>query len=233
MTLTFPDPCLYKSVFSCGNYEKDPGVRESGEEGSLPDSLSGRAKRQGEAETMGIWFDTADYYGRRPGMKHLAENLRQMEQAGKQKTERKTGNRKRKSRKAKSRRRSVSGTSGSSRQDRLTLERHGEDDRAIHMISIIGEIEGHDNLSSSSKTTKYEHILPQLAAIEDSSRIEGLLILPQYHGRRCGGGTCHCGDDRLSEQAHRIPGSGRRSIPSVCRSLSVRIIPSLFRREPW
>ncbi|HJC56627.1 MAG TPA: ATP-dependent Clp protease proteolytic subunit [Candidatus Eisenbergiella intestinipullorum] len=45
------------------------------------------------------------------------------------------------------------------------------------MISIIGEIEGHDNLSSSSKTTKYEHILPQLAAIEDSSRIEGLLIL--------------------------------------------------------
>ena len=59
----------------------------------------------------------------------------------------------------------------------LTLERHGEEDKAIHMISIIGEIEGHDNLSSSSKTTKYEHILPQLAAIEDSSKIEGLLIL--------------------------------------------------------
>lgn len=59
----------------------------------------------------------------------------------------------------------------------LTLERHGEEEKAIHMISIIGEIEGHDNLSSSSKTTKYEHILPQLAAIEDSSRIEGLLIL--------------------------------------------------------
>ncbi len=53
----------------------------------------------------------------------------------------------------------------------LTLE------QAIHMISIIGEIEGHDNLSNSAKTTKYEHILPQLAAIEDSSRIEGLLIL--------------------------------------------------------
>lgn len=50
----------------------------------------------------------------------------------------------------------------------LTLERHGENDKAIHMITIIGEIEGHDNLGSSSKTTKYEHILPQLAAIEDS-----------------------------------------------------------------
>ena len=45
----------------------------------------------------------------------------------------------------------------------LTLERHGENDKAIHMITIIGEIEGHDNLGSSSKTTKYEHILPQLA----------------------------------------------------------------------
>lgn len=59
----------------------------------------------------------------------------------------------------------------------LTLEHHGEEERAIHMISIIGEIEGHDNLSNSAKTTKYEHILPQLAAIEDSSKIEGLLIL--------------------------------------------------------
>ena len=45
------------------------------------------------------------------------------------------------------------------------------------MLTIIGEIEGHDNLSSSSKTTKYEHILPQLAAIEDSDRIDGLLVL--------------------------------------------------------
>jgi ATP-dependent protease ClpP protease subunit len=47
----------------------------------------------------------------------------------------------------------------------------------IHMISIIGEIEGHENLSGSSKTTKYEHILPQLAAIEDSQEIDGLLVL--------------------------------------------------------
>ncbi|MBR2948294.1 MAG: ATP-dependent Clp protease proteolytic subunit [Lachnospiraceae bacterium] len=52
-----------------------------------------------------------------------------------------------------------------------------EDGSRIQLISIIGEIEGHDNLSSSAKTTKYEHILPQLAAIEDSSRIEGLLVL--------------------------------------------------------
>ncbi len=47
----------------------------------------------------------------------------------------------------------------------------------IHLISIIGEVEGHDNLGSGAKTTKYEHILPQLAAIEDSREIEGLLVL--------------------------------------------------------
>lgn len=47
----------------------------------------------------------------------------------------------------------------------------------IHLITIIGEVEGHDNLGSNAKTTKYEHILPQLAAIEDSHEIGGLLVL--------------------------------------------------------
>ena len=47
----------------------------------------------------------------------------------------------------------------------------------IHLLNIIGEIEGHENLGSSSKTSKYEHILPQLAAIEDSEEIGGVLVL--------------------------------------------------------
>lgn len=47
----------------------------------------------------------------------------------------------------------------------------------IHLLSIIGEIEGHENLAGNSKTTKYEHILPQLAAIEDSAQIQGVLVL--------------------------------------------------------
>ena len=58
----------------------------------------------------------------------------------------------------------------------LTLDENKER-QPIHLLSIIGEIEGHDNLGSSSKTTKYEHILPQLAAIEDSKDIQGVLIL--------------------------------------------------------
>lgn len=49
--------------------------------------------------------------------------------------------------------------------------------KRIHLLSIIGEIEGHESLPAASKTTKYEHILPQLAAIEDSREIEGVLIL--------------------------------------------------------
>lgn len=47
----------------------------------------------------------------------------------------------------------------------------------IHLISIIGEVEGHECLPQNTKSTKYEHILPQLAAIEDSADIDGLLIL--------------------------------------------------------
>ncbi|MCD7725009.1 MAG: ATP-dependent Clp protease proteolytic subunit [Clostridiales bacterium] len=58
----------------------------------------------------------------------------------------------------------------------ITLDENKEHHK-IHLVTIIGEIEGHDNLGSSSKTTKYEHILPQLAAIEDSQDIDGVLIL--------------------------------------------------------
>lgn len=47
----------------------------------------------------------------------------------------------------------------------------------IHLLSVIGEIEGHECLPGNSKTTKYEHVLPKLAAIEDSAEIDGLLIL--------------------------------------------------------
>jgi ATP-dependent protease ClpP protease subunit len=47
----------------------------------------------------------------------------------------------------------------------------------IHVMTIIGEIEGHDNLSANNKSTKYEHLLPKLAMIEESDEIEGVLLL--------------------------------------------------------
>lgn len=47
----------------------------------------------------------------------------------------------------------------------------------IKLITIIGEIEGHDAVSGNTKATKYEHLLPMLTEIEDSSEIDGLLVL--------------------------------------------------------
>jgi ATP-dependent protease ClpP protease subunit len=47
----------------------------------------------------------------------------------------------------------------------------------IYTLTIIGQIEGHQVLPETAKTTKYEHILPLLAGIEESDEIDGLLIL--------------------------------------------------------
>ena len=47
----------------------------------------------------------------------------------------------------------------------------------IHCLTIVGQIEGHQTLPEDAKATKYEHILPLLAAIEESPEIRGLLIL--------------------------------------------------------
>lgn len=47
----------------------------------------------------------------------------------------------------------------------------------IQLITIIGEIEGHEAVSGNTKATKYEHLLPKLAEVEDSDEIDGVLIL--------------------------------------------------------
>lgn len=50
-------------------------------------------------------------------------------------------------------------------------------DSNIHVLSIIGQVEGHVQLPPQNKTTKYEHLLPQLIAIEQNPKIEGLVVL--------------------------------------------------------
>lgn len=62
------------------------------------------------------------------------------------------------------------------KESQVTLEENRENHR-IHLITIIGEIEGHENAGSQSKVTKYELLLPQLASIEDSCDIDGVLLL--------------------------------------------------------
>ena len=58
----------------------------------------------------------------------------------------------------------------------LTLDQNKRKHR-IELLTIIGEVEGHDSAPSQSKTTKYEHVLPKLALIEDDKDVDGLLIL--------------------------------------------------------
>ena len=50
-------------------------------------------------------------------------------------------------------------------------------DGNIYTLTIIGQVEGHQVLPENVKTTKYEHILPLLAGIEESADIDGLLLL--------------------------------------------------------
>lgn len=63
----------------------------------------------------------------------------------------------------------------------MTLEGNRQK-RKIHLLSIIGEVEGHENLSGNTKATKYDHVLPQLAALEDDDSVEGLLVLLNTSG---------------------------------------------------
>ena len=63
----------------------------------------------------------------------------------------------------------------------ITLE-NNQNRRKIQLLTIIGEVEGHENSSGSSKTTKYDHVLPRLACIEDDASVEGLLVLLKTSG---------------------------------------------------
>ena len=80
---------------------------------------------------------------------------------------------------------------------------HGED--RISMLTIIGEIEGHECLPAATKTTKYEHVLPKLAEVEENKNVDGLLLLLNTVGRRSR--LCLAGDT-----------------PSACRWQSPRTI---------
>ena len=54
---------------------------------------------------------------------------------------------------------------------------NSRDSHRIKLLTIVGEIEGHEAVSGNTKATKYEHLLPLLAEVEDSNEIDGLLIL--------------------------------------------------------
>lgn len=51
------------------------------------------------------------------------------------------------------------------------------DDKIIHCLTVVGQIEGHYILPQNNKTTKYEHVIPLLVSVDEDPRIDGLLIL--------------------------------------------------------
>lgn len=67
------------------------------------------------------------------------------------------------------------------------IEKEYEEDRgsvlctkgrhAIHCLTVVGQIEGHVDAPQGQKTTKYEHVIPQLVAVEEDPSIEGLLVI--------------------------------------------------------
>lgn len=50
-------------------------------------------------------------------------------------------------------------------------------DKYIHCLTVIGQVEGHYNLPQNTKVTKYEHIIPRLVAVEENADISGLLLI--------------------------------------------------------
>ena len=56
----------------------------------------------------------------------------------------------------------------------FAVEKNG---KYVHCLTIIGQVEGHYVLPPANKTTKYEHVIPRLVEIEESSRIDALLII--------------------------------------------------------
>ena len=70
-------------------------------------------------------------------------------------------------------------------QTNLNKNKHHKN---IQLLSIIGEIEGHENVASGTKATKYEHVLPKLAQIEDDQDVDGLLVILNTVG-----GDVECG----------------------------------------
>ena len=61
---------------------------------------------------------------------------------------------------------------------------------AIHCLTVIGQIEGHSLAPQSQKTTKYEHVIPQLVAVDEDTAIEGLLVILKPVGGEVEAGLC-------------------------------------------
>lgn len=102
----------------------------------------------------------------------------------------------------------------------------------IHLLTIIGEVEGHESLGDRTKSTKYEEILPRLALIEDDEQIEGILILLHTVGGdvEAGLAIAEMIAHSASQPYHWFWAAG---IPSVFLLPSLLITVSSSQARPW
>ena len=87
---------------------------------------------------------------------------------------------------------------------------------AIHCLTVIGQIEGHSIAPQTQKTTKYEHVIPQLVSIEEDPEVEGLLVILNTVG----------GDVRRAWRWRSSSAASRSPAPRWCWAAG---IPSAFR----
>ena len=82
---------------------------------------------------------------------------------------------------------------------------------AIYCLTVIGTIEGHSLAPDNQKSTKYEHVIPQLVDIEEDPAIEGLLVILNTVGGDVEAGLALAELDLRRQQAQRNAGAGRRA----------------------
>ena len=97
----------------------------------------------------------------------------------------------------------------------------------IHLLSVIGEVEGHETLSANTKTTKYEHVLPKLAEIEDSDQVDGVLVLLNTVGGDVESGLA------IAEMLSSLSKPTVSLVLGGSRWRFQRTILLLCHREPW
>ncbi len=79
----------------------------------------------------------------------------------------------------------------------------------IYCMTIVGQIEGHTILPVQNKTTKYEHIIPQLVAVEQNPKLEGILVVLNTAGGDVEAGLAIA--ELLADDKRQFPGFGRRA----------------------
>ena len=107
-----------------------------------------------------------------------------------------------------------------------------KDRHRISSLTIIGEIEGREAVAGNTKATKYEHLLPMLAEVEDSEEIEGVLILPEHHGGDVEAGLSIAEMIASLSKAHSVPGTWRQPLYRRPISRLRKNIPLLFQAAP-